>query len=170
MYTVCALEDSYSILTGGFELKALGVLLQKAINAMKKNPYIGHHDDTIWMKKQGLKSVSSEQGTSNFFCSRYFYCIFYTNINYGQNIQPLFWLKSQILVDWKGLFSQTLPTQTRNLQHLLTKFEENLYKFLRIFKREIVTIFVFIHRVHKIHDFQLITQFYQRHRLTMFSL
>ena len=38
-------------------------------------------------------------------------------MEYGQKIQPVFWLKSQILVDWKGLFQRNCANiQTRNLQ------------------------------------------------------
>ena len=40
------------------------------------------------------------------FSTRCFYCILHANVKYGQNVQPLFWLKSLILIDWKGLLQR----------------------------------------------------------------
>ena len=37
-------------------------------------------------------------------------------IKYGQKVKPLFWIKLQNLVDWKGLFQQNFKNQTHNLQ------------------------------------------------------
>ena len=66
----------------------------------------------------------------------YFYPILYTNVKYGQKVQPLFWLKSQILFNWKGSFSAKLcQHKLVTYNYLLTTFEENLYKFLRIIKQ-----------------------------------
>ena len=57
---------------------------------------------SLWW--QFVKSVSGEQQWCLNFFTRYFDRILYTNLKYCQTVQPLFWLKLQILVDWKGLF------------------------------------------------------------------
>ena len=102
------------------------------------------HRYTVWRKKTLMISLfnnskklmlfqpRSEQQWHLDICPRYFYHILYTNAKYGQKVQPLYWLKSQTLVDWKGLFQQN-PNKLITL-YLLTKFEENLYTFLGIIK------------------------------------
>ena len=66
------------------------------------------------------------------------FCI-QTTVKYGQTVQPLFWLKSQILVDWKGLFQRNFANLYKlvTFNYLLTNFEENMYKFLGIVKERI---------------------------------
>ena len=62
-----------------------------------------------------FKPRSEQQWRLN-FCTWYFYRILYTNVKYGQKVQNLFWLKSQIWLTERVVFSKTSPIQTCNLQ------------------------------------------------------
>ena len=95
-----------------------------------------HHEYFSW------ESESEQQGHLH-FCTQYFYRILYTNVKYGQKVQPLYWLKSQILVEWKGLFQQNFAnTNSKPSTICWLNSRRSCKSFSELLKREIVFIYI----------------------------